>query len=293
MANTIKRKVLYHQLHVLDRANTTSANPVFYTQFTTSLLFEYISNLPTDEKKQKANSNGKFMALESFREIRTDVYFGVMRSNVSGSKKNLVDNRDNSERSNPKELFEGEKEITHFIFDESDKGNITLIIDYHMQGVSGRQLQKYLNIYKNKYIATNSMSNDFKYETVDVLRTNFMNQLNTLLRTTEFKIFMDSDVLDSRLGVLPQRLLNSVKQTVVIDSKADAKMDLKNSVQYIYNNMASSGVDKIWVRGTDSSNSPQTFYTDMMKKQSFITTNKTANGEIDTAQVMQNFVALI
>ena len=268
------RKVTFHILKMYKK----EAPNVIYDNFDFDDFKSWFNNLSDEEKIFNLNEN-KFTSLDYLniipaREITTynKAYFGMMSTGNYGSRRNLKSSLDNSKRSNPKKIEEGEEQENYFLLAFNSSGDIDLILQNAGRGIKTLHLKNYLDKYFNKYLSSKDIEKEFKLIEGDVISTPdiMINRLDRIIKT---KIYIDKSILDKDELDLTQRTLQA-REDLVIDVRASRGKDIRDLLQDLRQKMVhNSKVNKLWIEGKDNNGNVSQFYLNQIKKSTFVTIN--------------------
>ncbi len=231
-------------------------------------VLEFAKEQETDVLKNDFSNNkfGKFehISLDTKRKI----HFGYIKTGIDGYTNNLIDRITFTERHNPKNIGEGEKQRTHFLIKYLDQDNPVLLIEKKQNnGVAIGQFIQYLRKITIKYYAYIEVSPNFTIEYTEILKENFVDEIMKLSRVVESKIYIRKSVLGSGFLNLTNRTTD-VKEKIILQMNAEHKKDIKNTILEIFDNISSNKYDisKVWVKGRDKDNFETRFMTDRMAK---------------------------
>jgi uncharacterized protein (DUF1015 family) len=138
----------------------------------------------------------------------------MIKSASFGTKKNLIDSVTNTERENPKQLTEGEKEENYFVLAFKDNSEFEIILQNTHLGITSNHFKNYLDKFINKYLSTQQLEKNFNTMMGDIIIDDPNELIAQLDRIVECKVYMDKEVLGSDFLKLSNRTLQVIKDLI-------------------------------------------------------------------------------
>ena len=256
-------------------------------------VLDYISNITDNRNRYYELKSGKFCFIDSISKESIDenvtLYKGVCKSARNEFRPNLINKKTGTERKNPKELSEGDIELTHFLIKISkfDK-EAYLLLERNHNGVSHLNFTNYINEFTTKYLKQNGQAKDFSIIRMDVLTNNFLTELERLNRTVQAEVYFDKQLLGSEALNFSERTL-SIRKNIMLTVKANPRdsitefgVDLWNKV-----NRQDSLVSRIRIKGTNDESNNVILDSDMMSRKEYVTVDlNQETGEVDSIQLL-------
>lgn len=181
---------------------------------------------------------------------------------------------DGSERESPKDLKEGEKEITHLLGKFNDD-EIEIILEERRSGISISGIIKYLNNFIAKYCKEKNIEKKFKFEHGIIPMDNFEDSLNNLSRVCEADIFVHKKLLGAEGLKIMNRTDICMKDAIKVSCTVKRGESLKKrTIKNLYNSMLSEGseISRVRIYGKDENNINILLDSDVIKKVEHIDT---------------------
>jgi hypothetical protein len=198
---------------------------------------------------------------------------------------------DGSVRPSSKELFEGEKELTHLCIKVTSL-EAEVILEERRSGVTINEVVKYLKKCLREYNTANQITNNFKFEYGIVPSDDFITSLNGMTRVKVAEIYKHKRILGSEALNLLNREDLSMKEDVMITMKAKqgeslGKTFLKRAYQVIGENVETK---RIRVYGNDEGNKGIKLDSDMMKRLDFVKAELNENGVVNSSSIFEKMI---
>ena len=256
-------------------------------------VLDYISNITDNRNRYYELKSGKFCFIDSISKERIDenvtLFKGVCKSARNEFRPNLINKKTGKERKNPKELSEGDIELTHFLIKISkfDK-EIYLLLERNHNGVSHLNFTNYINEFTTKYLKQIGQAKDFSIIRMDVPTNNFLTELERLNRTVQAEVYFDKKLLGSDALNFSERTL-SIRKNIMLTVKANPRdsitefgVDLWNKV-----NRQDSLVSRIRIKGTNDESNNVILDSDMMSRKEYVTVDlNQETGEVNSIQLL-------
>ena len=256
-------------------------------------ILDYISNITDKRKRYYELKGGKFCFIDSISKeiIDEDVtlFKGVCKSARNEFRPNLINKRTGNERKNPKELSEGDIELTHFLLKTSKIDNeVYLLLERNHNGVSHLNFTNYINEFTKKYLEKKGETKDFSIVKMDVPTNSFLAELERLNRTVQAEIYFDKQLLGSDALNFSNRTL-SVRKNIMLTVKANPHDSITELGIDLWNklNGKDSLVSRIRIKGTNEESNNIILDSDMMSRKEYITVDlNPETGEVNSIQLL-------
>lgn len=265
------RKITYHTLKMYKYPRTSG---VIYKGFDFEDFIDWFKKLQAKDKIYDISDN-KFTSLDHIEKIahkyitsHKSGYFGMMSTGNYGSRRNLKNSRDNSRRTNPKKIEEGEEQENYFVLGFNSNGDIDLILQNSGRGVKSLHIKNYFDKFFNQYLSAKGLEREFEFIEGAVVST-VDKMIDRLERVTKTKVFVDKVVLKDDLDLSDRTL--QARQEIIIDVRAQRGQDIRDFLQEARQKMAyRSKIDKIWIEGKDHLGNSSSFFLDQIQKSTFV-----------------------
>lgn len=266
------KKITYHIYKLYEGLQIENSFEDFdFPDFVTFL------NSLNDEDRKMPISDKKFCALDFIETIdpryfqgRQKCYFGMIKSASFGTKKNLIDSVTNTERENPKQLTEGEKEENYFVLAFKDNSEFEIILQNTHFGITSNHFKNYLDKFINKYLSKQQLEKNFNTMMGDIIIDDPNELIAQLDRIVECKVYMDKEVLGSDFLKLSNRTLQ-VKKDLIIDVKADTLMNIREFAKDVAASLSTNtNISKVWICGKDNEKNEHKFFIERIMKTNHI-----------------------
>jgi len=210
----------------------------------------------------------------------------IFKSAIHSYRAPLLDRETINERDNPKTLSEGESQKTHFIIKYKD-GDAILIGEKFRAGLAAQQLVEYFNKYKHFYETIHNQILNYQFDYETIAKDNLDEELEKLNRVLSASVYVDKQVLGGEALNFSDRI-NSVQESIIIEIRASRTQSIKETAKDIIAkfNGGARVVNKVRIKGKNSSNNDITIDTDFIEKREYI--NAELNG--DTGEVNSGFL---
>lgn len=257
-------------------------------------ILRFILNQDLSERIFDLTNKNKFHLL-SVADINGDYIKGFFKSAKYNHSPDLINKVDASERTNPKDLQEGESELTHFVM-KSRRNNIFLILEERKVGIPISQLVNYLDLFTGKYYQSQSLQKNFNITYTIVPKSNFYEELINLNRAYIVKIYTDKRMLGDDYLELTDRV-ESVQQDIEIEIKANRRANIKQVVLDWINNesiITNPEIRKIKVIGKNEEGNQIILDTEFMKKIESIEVDlNDETGIVNSENILSNLMNLL
>lgn len=249
---------------------------VIYNDLDFEAFANWFNNLSSSDKIFKISDN-KFTSLDTLEKIQSrhitthdTGYFGMMSTGNHGSRRNLKNSVNNSKRSNPKLIVEGEEQENYFVLGFNSNGDIDLIFQNAGRGINSIQMKNYLEKYIDLYLTAEEIEKEFDVIEGTVVSTPDV-MIDRLERITKTNIYYDKSVLNDELD-LTNRTLQS-KAEIVVEVRAQRNQDIRDVLEDARQKLVHSNtkIEKIWVEGKDNNGNRSSFFLNQIQKRTFVT----------------------
>lgn len=253
----------------------------------------YISSISDKRKRYYELKGGKFCFIDSINKETIDenvtLFMGVCKSARNEFRPNLINKKTGNERKNPKELSEGDIELTHFllIITRSDD-EVYLLLERNHNGVTHLNFTNYISEFTKKYLEQKGQKKDFSVTRMDVPTNNFLTELERLNRTVQAEVYFDKQLLGSDALNFSERTL-SVRKNIMLTVKANPRDSITEFGVDLWNkiNKKDSLVSRIRIKGTNDESNNIILDSDMMSRKEYITVDlNQETGEVNSVQLL-------
>lgn len=261
-------------------------------------FINFVTNLPNFNHILDIPKSNKAITIESVNVEQVnfkDILKIVFKSCKYNHSPDYMSSRDGSERDSEKELFEGEKEITHICMNVRT-AEAEVILEERRSGVTIKEVVQFLNQCLRKYLTDNGRPKNFKIIYTIVPHENFIRSLNGMERVVVAEIFNDKRVLGSETLALMDRVDNSINQDVIITLKANKGESLrKRTIRGIYESITGeeNQVTRLRIYGKDDNSNSIKLDSDTIKKLEYVRTDLLDNGIVNTNSMFENMIELL
>lgn len=267
-----QKKVTYHIFKLYEGLKVDNG----FEDFDFPDFVSYLNSLDAESRKFAINKK-KYCAIDFIETIdaryfqgRQKCYFGMIKSASFGTKKNLLDSETNTERENPKELTEGEKEENYFVLAFKDNSEFEVILQNTHLGITTNHFKNYFDKFINKYLSSRQIEKAFNTQMGDIIIDDPNELIAQLDRIVECKVYMDKEVLGSGFLRLSNRTVQ-VKKDLIIDVRADTMMNIRDFAKDVASSLASNTtISKVWICGKDNDKNEYKFFIQRIMKTNHI-----------------------
>ncbi|SMC87234.1 hypothetical protein [Cellulophaga tyrosinoxydans] len=282
---TKTRKIGFYYL-TLASGDTTVENALNET-------LDYINSLSKVDRNRTIK-NPKFGFLDNINSNAQNTKHKIIFKSASHSFRPPLVHRDTiAERESPKTMEEGETQKTHLIT-KAINGDIIIILEKHLAGMTIQQIKSYLNYFASFLEAETQIRFDFE----TIAKDNFLEEIESLSRVVSADVYVDKQLLGSEVLDYSERT-STVKHEVVVSVKAKNRDSISDFARDVYAklNSGQNSIQRLRVVGRNNENNIVKINTDFIERQEYV--NPTVNqvtGEIRTSDlfnemesVLQNF----
>ncbi|ADE37480.1 hypothetical protein [Methanohalophilus mahii] len=211
-------------------------------EYYNSLLFNISNKSFSDKRMELATSNKFYYLADSNGSEKKEIIF---ESAKTGHRPFLVDETTGLKRENPKNIHEGEAELTHLIT-RTDNKEIIMALEKRAVGVTINQIQSYLNSFIRSY-----PEKDQYFLEWDVLvLESFLERLNDFKRITTGSIFVDKKIISSEQMGYAGLDLDSTREDLEMTYKSHRGESISKTLVRKFDKLRKKGViSRIRVEG--------------------------------------------
>lgn len=249
-----------------------------------NLTLSYIIGLEKINRKTNISGN-KFGFLNSINTFNQDTRHQIIfKSAVHSFRPPLLNSLTVDERESPKEIEEGETEITHIVT-KATNGDVIIVLEKFLGSININQFIKYLN----HFALLAETENEFMFGYDIIAKDDFLEEVENLTRVTCAEVYIDKQMLGSESLNYSERI-SSVKHEVMLTVKAkplDSIIDFAKDVYATFNGGANE-VQKIRIIGRNEDNNEVKINTDFIERQEYVMPLINENtGEVLTDEILQ------
>lgn len=256
-------------------------------------VLDYINDISDKKQRFYELKSGKFCFIDVIRkEIineKVTLYSCIFKSARNEFRPKLINKNTGFERDNPKELSEGDIELTHFVVKISKLDNETyLFLENNHYGVTPINATNYLYEFTKKYLLDNEEKIDFSLQRMELPTNNFLTELERLKRTALAEVYFDKKLLGSEALDFSNRTI-SIRHEIMLTAKASKQESITEFGIDLWNKMQrrDSLVSRIRIRGTDEENNSILLDTSKLSRVDFITVDvNQETGEVNSFQLL-------
>jgi hypothetical protein len=282
-----KRRVGFYILHTTGGADT-------FRLLRDTL--NYIQGTPRPDRIYQLDSKKK-MVLGSKTVYDTVEDYQFMRILFKSGKTHyrppLLDFNRNTERDNPKNLPEADRNLTHII-GLKDGNDIRLYFEKSQDGVTASQVVLYLNrfIQQAKNEGEEFANSYFKF---DIIATDRLDELvEEMDRLKVLELYTDKEVLGSPFYNFNNEELRHIKGNAVLKITAELQKDITPAFKAAYQQLIgnSISVKAIRIKG-DKNNSEVSYFSEKLERKEYVTiTIDDSTGEIVSESIYEQLERL-
>lgn len=249
----------------------------------------YLSKLSTQELLQRDAKNNKAIAVDRIwkTEIQGATAYEVrFKSCKYNHSPDYMSSTDGSERPTAKQLFEGDKEVTHICM-RIDALEVMCVIEERRSGVTFGTVIRYLNEKLRNYLRQEKQDEGIVLLGSIVPAQDFLEALEATERITIAELFVDKEVMGTGyLGFL--EIDASTREEVVMTVKSKPKKSItKRAARAAYLGLTTEGtqVRRIRLRGRDYNNMSVIIDSLNAKKKDEIFVELMTNGIVNSSSI--------
>lgn len=287
-----KVKITFHSLEKKEwnKENQEGDNTPFYM---IENVLDYINDIPDRKQRFYELKSGKFCFIDVIRkEIINDkvtLYSCIFKSARDEFRPKLINKNTGFERDNPKELSEGDIELTHFVVKISKLDNETyLFLENNYYGVTPNNVTNYIYEFTKKYLLDNEEKIDFSLQRMELPTNNFLTELERLKRTALAEVFFDKKLLGSEALNFSNRTV-PIRHEIMLTAKASRHESITEFVVDLWNKMQrkDSFISRVRIHGTDEDNNSILLDTSKLCRVDFFTVDvNQETGEVNSIQLL-------
>lgn len=254
-------------------------------------FMDYLSGLDTQSCLQRDAKNNKAIAIDKIWKTTIqgaatyEIRFKSCKYNHSPD---YMSSTDGSERPTEKQLYEGDKEVTHFCM-RIDTHDVMCVVEERRSGVTFGAAIRYLNEKLRNYLRQKGQDESIIMVGSIIPPQDFLTALNSTERITIAELFVDKEVVGTGyLGLLD--IDASVREDIVMTVKSKPKQSIaKNAAKNVYLGLATEGtrVRRIRLRGKDYNNMSVIIDSLNAKKKDEVFVELMPNGIVNTSSMFQ------
>jgi hypothetical protein len=261
-------------------------------------FFDYINNLPSDDKIIRNDSKHKAISIEGYTVMTHNTYYAtkiIFKSCKFNHRPPLMSSIDGSERNSDKKPQEGEKEKTHLCMHIHDT-EAELILEERKNGVTIHEIVKYLNSRLRKYLEQKRLKPEFAITHGIVPSEAFLENLKSMTRVSIAEVFTGKKILGSEFLNLYEHEDSSMRNDVMITLKSKRSENLfKRHLKAIYERLIGQDeiITRIRIYGADEEGKHVKLDSDIIKKVDYINTLLDENGIVQTSTMFEKMETLL
>ena len=278
-----KRKLSYWGIEFVSGDNHFFDAPLFCR------FLSYVQGLPADEKLFRDEKNNKAVALSSIRDETKQglhLFKIVFKSCKYNHSPDYMSSTDGSERPTDKQLYEGDKELTHMCM-RIDGNEAFTIFEDRRNGVTMGGVVKYFNKLLHTFLAQEGITDNFYLWASIIPPEDFLTALEAADRVSVAELFVEKKVLDSKYLGLMDVDANS-QDDLVITLKSKPRQSLpKRAIKQTFLSLTTEGskVSRIRLYGKDINKMSVMIDSLKGKRVEEVTVDLTPNGIVDSYSI--------
>lgn len=278
-----KRKLSYWGIEFVSGDNHFFDAPLFCR------FLSYVQGLPADEKLFRDEKNNKAVALSSIRDETKQglhLFKIVFKSCKYNHSPDYMSSTDGSERPTDKQLYEGDKELTHMCM-RIDGNEAFTIFEDRRNGVTMGGVVKYFNKLLHTFLAQEGITDNFYLWASIIPPEDFLTALEAADRVSVAELFVEKKVLGSKYLGLMDVDANS-QDDLVITLKSKPRQSLpKRAIKQTFLSLTTEGskVSRIRLYGKDINKMSVMIDSLKGKRVEEVTVDLTPNGIVDSYSI--------
>ncbi len=230
--------------------------------------FQNVINFINNQERVDRNFNlggNKFCLLDNVAFYQNNDQTNIIFKSATHSyRPNLIHRETVDERESPKDIREGEIEKTHIVTNFVN-GDLILLLEKHLYGLSIGQFVKYLNFYGSQ------MESPIRFSFETVVKDDFLDEIENLARVTCADVYVDKQMLGGEALNYSEHL-NEVKHEVVISVKARKMESIADFARdtFAFFNGGNQQIRRIRLVGRNEDNNEVIINTDFIERQEYI-----------------------
>lgn len=275
-----KRKLSYYGIDFLS-GDEHSFDSTLFCQF-----MAYLNGLPILSKLFNDTKAQKAISLASIRDETKDdihLYKIVFKSCKYNHSPDYMSSTDGSERVSDKQLYEGDKELTHMCM-RIDAHEAYTVFEDRRNGVSIGGVISYFNRHLKDFLHAHNLDDNFILWAGVVPSDDFLTALSNTTRVSVADIYVDKSVLGSEYLNLME-IDASAQEELVMVLKSKYKQSLtKRAIQSAYRKITTSGtvINRIRLYGKDQNGMNTVIDSLSQRKAEEVVVDLLPNGTVDT-----------
>ena len=278
-----KRKLSYWGIEFASGDNHFFDVPLFCS------FFSYVQGLPDDEKLFRDEKNNKAVALSSIRDETKQglhLFKIVFKSCKYNHSPDYMSSTDGSERPTDKQLYEGDKELTHMCM-RIDGNEAFTIFEERRNGVTMGGVIKYFNKLLHVFLAQEGITNNFYLWASISPPDDFLTALEAADRVSVAELFVEKKVLGSNyLGLIDVDANSQDDLIMTLRSKPRQSLP-KRALKQTFLSLTTEGsnVSRIRLYGKDINKMSVMIDSLKGKRVEEVTVDLTPNGVVDSYSI--------
>lgn len=278
-----KRKLSYWGIDFVSGDNHFFDAPLFCR------FLSYMQGLPADEKLFRDEKNNKAVALSSIRDETKQglhLFKIVFKSCKYNHSPDYMSSTDGSERPTDKQLYEGDKELTHMCM-RIDGNEAFTIFEDRRNGVTMGGVVKYFNKLLHTFLAQEGITDNFYLWASIIPPEDFLTALEAADRVSVAELFVEKKVLGSNYLGLMDVDANS-QDDLVMTLKSKPRQSLpKRAIKQTFLSLTTEGsrVSRIRLYGKDINKMSVMIDSLKGKRVEEVTVDLTPNGIVDSYSI--------
>lgn len=244
-----KRKLSYWSIDFSSK-DTHSFDGGLFTQF-----LDYVSKLSTAEQLFRDEKTKKAVAISNiFHETKEGMvlYKIIFKSCKYNHSPNYMSSNDGSERPSDKQLYEGDRELTHMCI-RIDAREAYTVFEERRNGVSMGGVINYLNTLFKRFLKLQEKSDSLFLWAGIIPPEDFLTSLKSARRISVAEMFIGKKVLgSSHLNLMDLDVNSQENITITVKSKPRESLT-KQGLEKIFLSLSTEGTDvsRIRLHGKD------------------------------------------
>lgn len=278
-----KRKLSYWGIEFISGDNHFFNAPLFCR------FLSYVQGLSTDEKLFRDEKNNKEVALSSIRDETKQglhLFKIVFKSCKYNHSPDYMSSADGSERPTDKQLYEGDKELTHMCM-RIDGNEAFTIFEERRNGVTMGGVIKYFNKLLHSFLAQEGETNNFYLWANIIPPDDFLTALEAADRVSVAELFVEKKVLGSNyLGLMDVDANSQDDLIMTLRSKPRQSLP-KRALRQTFLSLTTEGskVSRIRLYGKDINKMSVMIDSLKGKRVEEVTVDLTPNGVVDSHSI--------
>lgn len=278
-----KRKLSYWGIEFISGDNHFFNAPLFCR------FLSYVQGLSTDEKLFRDEKNNKAVALSSIRDETKQglhLFKIVFKSCKYNHSPDYMSSADGSERPTDKQLYEGDKELTHMCM-RIDGNEAFTIFEERRNGVTMGGVIKYFNKLLHSFLAQEGETNNFYLWANIIPPDDFLTALEAADRVSVAELFVEKKVLGSHyLGLMDVDANSQDDLIMTLRSKPRQSLP-KRALRQTFLSLTTEGskVSRIRLYGKDINKMSVMIDSLKGKRVEEVTVDLTPNGVVDSYSI--------